>query len=223
MVFRSKKSYVYHTLHEQILHGELKPGTRLVIQDISDALNVSIIPVREALQLLEADGYVTIEPYVGATVTQIDQDSAMEVFQLLEAMEIISGRIAAQKMTKEQFAEMARLLETMDQAIDDYDQWSELNMSLHQFICDCANTQLVKTLLSRVIVHWDRLRRFYLQDVFSQSIQRAQQEHWELYDTLCKRDPDLVERVVRAHNQRALANYLQQLQTEDKESKSLNE
>src|SRR5438067_8819367 len=83
--FRSKKDATYDTLHTAIVRGDLAPGTRLVIDDLAAQIGVSPIPVREALQQLQADGFVVIEPYVGVTVTALQAGLVEEIFALLEA------------------------------------------------------------------------------------------------------------------------------------------
>ena len=92
---RSKKELVSATLRNAILNGEFAPGMRLVIDDLAKQLGVSAIPVREALQQLSADGYVIIEPYLGARVAPIEAESVVEVFSLLETMEVVSSRAAS--------------------------------------------------------------------------------------------------------------------------------
>src|ERR1700751_6309758 len=96
---RSKKELVIETLRNAILNREFTPGTRLVIEDLAKQLGVSPIPVREALQQLDADGYVAIEPYLGARVTSIEAESVVEVFSLREIMEAVSGRAAGPRMS----------------------------------------------------------------------------------------------------------------------------
>ncbi|HEX2623126.1 MAG TPA: GntR family transcriptional regulator, partial [Phototrophicaceae bacterium] len=112
-VFRSKKEVVYDQLREDILHGKYKPGSRLVIDELAETMGVSQIPIREAMRQLEADGFVTIEPYVGATVTPIDANFIVEVFALLEAMEIIGSRAACQTMTDTQLQQLADMINKM--------------------------------------------------------------------------------------------------------------
>ena len=64
----TKQQFVYSTLRESILRCELAPGTRLVIDDLAKQFRVSIIPVREALRLLQSEGLVLSTAHVGATV-----------------------------------------------------------------------------------------------------------------------------------------------------------
>ncbi|MEM7738388.1 MAG: GntR family transcriptional regulator, partial [Deinococcota bacterium] len=79
--FSSKKEAVYASLRTAIFQGEFQPGERLVIDTLAKTLGVSAIPVREALQLLQADGLVDIKPHVGASVTTINPDMIYEVFK----------------------------------------------------------------------------------------------------------------------------------------------
>ena len=87
----SKNELVCESLRTAIVQGELAPCERLVIDELATRLGVSQIPVREALRQLEADGFVTIQPHIGATVTGIQPGLMTEIFGLLEAMEIILG------------------------------------------------------------------------------------------------------------------------------------
>ncbi|MBN1888094.1 MAG: GntR family transcriptional regulator [Thermoflexales bacterium] len=209
--FRSKKEFVYDTLRAAILEGELGPGSRLVIDELSRELGVSQIPVREALQQLQADGFVTIEPYVGATITEIDVGLVCEIFDLLESLEVISGRMACRQMTDEDLDEMGAFLRNMDALVDDPDSFSQENARLHQFICDRAGTPLVKGLMAMVLAHWDRLRHHYLNAVFVYRLNAAQREHWRILEALRTRDVGHVERVIREHNRAARAAYEEHL------------
>ena len=205
--FRSKKEFAYDVLRENILNGELKPGSRLIIDDLAKDLEVSPIPVREALQRLQSDGFVTIEPYVGATVTDIHADLIQEVFELLTALEDISGRAACQRMSPAEFEELEALLKQMDQDVGDLDLWSQDNVKLHQLICQWAGMSLTQILMERVVDHWDWLRRHYLEEVFTNRVHIAQRDHWHLFEALQTRSPDQVSAVIHQHNQKALTSY----------------
>ena len=210
-VFASKREFAYRTLHGQILAGTLEPGRRLVIDDIAAELCVSPIPVREALQQLQADGLVDIEPYVGAHVSNIHAGLVEEVYALLEALEIISSQHACVRMSDDDFDALEDLVQRMDESLADLDAWSRLNVEFHQFIVDCANLSLLPSLMSRVLDQWQRLRRHYLDSVFARRAALAQQEHRQLLEALRTRDPQHVDEVIRAHNRHALASYLDHL------------
>ena len=208
---RSKKELVTKTLRSAILNGELIPGTRLVIDDLAKQLGVSPIPVREALQQLDADGYVAIEPYLGARVAPIEADSVFEVFSLLETMEVVSSRAACQHMSDADFNVLEEILVKMDSLVGEAELWSQENRHFHKFICDKSGTRLVGSLMSKVLDHWDRLHRYFLKDVFARRLPQAQREHWKILKTLRTRDPAETEAVIREHAQASLTAYTKYL------------
>jgi DNA-binding GntR family transcriptional regulator len=204
---RSKKELVTKTLRNAILNGELIPGTRLVIDDLAKQLGVSPIPVREALQQLDADGYVVIEPYLGARVAPIEAESVFEVFSLLETMEVVSSRAACQHMSDADLNTLEEILARMDSLVGEPELWSQENRHFHKFICDKSGTRLVGSLMSKVLDHWDRLHRYFLQDVFARRLPQAQREHWKILKTLRTRDPAETEAAIREHAQASLTAY----------------
>ena len=211
--FRSKNEVVYNLLRQSIIEGDYKPGKRLVIDELAATMGVSQSPIREAMRQLEADGFVTIEPYVGATVTKINAGFIFEVFGLLESLEIISSKAAARCMSDEQLDTLSTIIQGMDASVDNPDDWSQENKHLHLFICECANSRLALSMMQNVLDHWDRLRLHYLKDVSRQRIKVAQGEHKQILQAFRTRDPDQVERVIHEHNQAALDSYIQHLQT----------
>jgi len=211
--FRSKNEAVYDALRQAIIQGEYEPGSRLVIDELATTLGVSQIPIREAMRQLEADGFVTIEPYVGARITEINADFIFEIFALLEAMEVICSRAAVRLMSADELRQMADLIDKMDSSADNPEQWSQENKEFHLFICDCARSSLTRKMMEKVLDHWDRLRLHYLKDVSARRIHAAQHEHKHMLQAFRRRNVDAVEGAVRQHNRNALASYLTHLQS----------
>ena len=67
---RSKADRAYAFIRQRVLDGQRTPGERLVIEHLAREMDVSVVPVREAIRRLEAEGYITYTRNVGATVTQ---------------------------------------------------------------------------------------------------------------------------------------------------------
>jgi DNA-binding GntR family transcriptional regulator len=205
---------VYQALRGAIMSGELPPGQRLVIDEIARRLSVSAIPIREALQSLQAEGLVVSAPHVGAAVASISQDEVHEVFAVMEGLETVAVREAAARLTDEQAGSLARLVGDMDVAVErhDYERWAEMNGDLHRGIGAVAGMPLLREMTDRALSRWERLRRHYFQGVLVPRVELAQREHRELLQALVARDPDAAERVVRAHNRNAQAAYSDYLQ-----------
>ena len=207
-IFKSKKELVYEHLRTEILNGDLPPGKRLVIDTLASELGVSQIPIREALQQLQAEGFVTFEAHVGPSVATIEPDEIWEIFQLLEALEVVSCRAACRRMSDEEIQAMEAMVEAMDSFTESPEEWSRANQRFHQVLCEWGQTKMVKHLMFNVLAQWNRLRHYYLKDVFVKRIDLSQQDHCDLVQALRNRDAENAEQIVRRHNQRALSDYV---------------
>jgi DNA-binding GntR family transcriptional regulator len=208
-----KQDRVYESIRNQILSGELGSGSRLRIDEIGRELEVSHIPVREALKRLQAEGYVTVEPFVGTTVTDLPIEWVEEVFELMEALESIGARAACRHMSEESLAEIAAAVAGMDELVSDPESWSRANVALHGLICSAGGKPLTGQMLGKVLDQWDRLRRRYLEEVSAQRLERAQAEHHAIVAALAARDEEGVLRRVREHNRAALEAYERHLKS----------
>jgi DNA-binding GntR family transcriptional regulator len=215
---RTKQEFVYRTLRDAILRCELQPGERLVIDDLARRLNVSIIPVREALQLLQAESLVQVVPHVGTSVTPVSRDSIIDVFVVLEGLEVSATRLVAERGREADFALLAEQVDAMDAALaaGDREGWAALNRRFHLTISELPGLDLVKEITTKVLDRWDRLRRFYFKGVLANRVEQAQQEHREILEALRARDLAALQSLVRRHNQGALQAYLAFLDTSEK-------
>ncbi len=211
--FRTKQEYVYQSLRAAIMHGELPPGRRLVIDDIGRQLQVSAIPIREALQLLQSEGLVVSAPHLGATVAPISEDEVHEVFAILEGLETVAVREAVRRLDEAGAARLSDVVAEMDAALAsaDHERWAEENGRLHRAIGEIAGMPLLVEMTERVLSRWERLRRHYFQGVLVPRVEQAQREHHALLDALVRGDAGRAEVLVRGHNQAAQAAYAEHL------------
>ena len=205
----TKQQYAYDTLRAAILKGELAPGTRLVIDDVANRFAISIIPVREALRLLQSEGLVVSVAHVGATVAPISRESVAEVFTLLEGLEVVAARTAAGRAAAADLDRLAVILSNMDAALDAGrpQRWADLNTRFHLAIAALSGMPMLQEMLQRAFDHWGRVRRFYFNGVLVHRTRRAQAEHHLMLDHLRAKDVKSLEAVVREHNQAALDAY----------------
>lgn len=101
-------------IRELIISGDFAPGSRLRERELSQTLAVSRVPVREALQQLEAEGFIDTSPRRGATVKQITLRDVNELFDVRLSLEVLAARLAAQAAARGQSS--LRLQHMMDQA-----------------------------------------------------------------------------------------------------------
>jgi len=205
---KSKNQVVYEIIRDAIINGEFEPGSRIVIDDLAEQYNVSHSPIRECLRLLEADGLVTIRPYAGVTVTDLQPELIMEVFALLESLEIISSCRASHHATEAEFDQLEKMIDEMEQYVSKTDVWSAKNLELHMMISDLAHMTISRDMMARALLHWDRLRRYYLEEVSAQRVPRAQVEHRDMLKAMRSGDDERIKIVIQQHNEAALNDYL---------------
>lgn len=213
----TKQQAVYRTLRESILRCELRPGARLVIDDLARQFQVSIIPVREAIRQLQAEGLVLSVAHVGGTVAPISHESVVEVFTVLEGLEVVATRAAAERLTPADLALLTDLVSAMDRAIEGGSPglWADLNTRFHLAIAGIAGMPMLEDMLRRAFDRWERVRRYYFSDVLIHRTHIAQAEHHALLREMEARELSQLERTIRQHNQAALASYLAYLATAD--------
>jgi DNA-binding GntR family transcriptional regulator len=148
-VTTSKQERTYAILRERILDGTYGPNHRLVIDQLARELEVSQMPVREAIRRLEAEGWVTYVRNQGAQVAPIDGASWTEAMGTLAVLEGYATALAAPHLTADDIARMRAIDVEMDEAIEALDvlAFSDRNIAFHQVVYDrCPNGHLRREL-----------------------------------------------------------------------------
>lgn len=144
-------------IRELIISGDFAPGQRLRERDLSQALDVSRVPVREALQQLESEGFIDTSPRRGATVKQITLRDVNELFDVRLSLEVLAARLAAQAAAKGQStAGLQQMMKHAEEATQRHDhiQIPLDNTALHAEIVSLGGNSLLeysmKPLLGRM-------------------------------------------------------------------------
>jgi DNA-binding GntR family transcriptional regulator len=207
---RSKSQLAYHWLKERIAGEEFTPGYRLVLASVASELDMSVVPVREAIRLLEAEGLVTFERNVGARVSMIDDSQYRQSMEALAILEGSATALAAPHLTADDLRQARDLNRRLVESLDDFDPrvFTALNHRFHAVLfAACPNPRV----LALVEAEWVRLG--HLRDsTFSFVPGRAHEsvrEHEVLLDLIeAGAAPSEIERAARAHGSATLAAYL---------------
>ncbi len=206
----SKKQLAYEYIRSKIQDETYVPGSRIVIDRIARELKLSIIPVREAIQQLEADGYIQVIPYSGAVVQLMNEYDFQETIGVLAVLDGAATAFAAGKMTQQDIARLESINEAMREALYNFkfEQVGELNRKFHEVIYKkCGNSYLH----DRLKLTWQRLSQIR-KSVFSLVPQRAKdaiREHEELIKLLKESaSPAKLEKFIRQHKMNMLTAFL---------------
>jgi DNA-binding GntR family transcriptional regulator len=212
---RTKQEFAYQTLRDAIMRCELRPGERLVIDDLARHLQVSTIPVREAIQMLQSEGLVVTVPHTGVTVAPISPESIQDVFAVLEGLEVVASRIVAERATAGEIDALAKMVAEMDRAVATkrHAQWAAMNTRFHLTIGALPGLPMLGEMTARVLARWDRVRRYFFRGVLVRRAEQAQQEHRTILAAMRERDLQKLEATVRQHNRRAFESYMRFLES----------
>ncbi|MET4059407.1 DNA-binding GntR family transcriptional regulator [Arthrobacter sp. UYP6] len=208
----SKSEQAYAQLKDRILSGDYSPGYRLVLSSIANDMGFSVVPVREAIRRLEAEGLVTFEHNVGATVAGIDPDLYLHTMQTLSIIEGAATALAAPSVGKDELAQARDLNRQMREVLTDFDpvRFTRLNTEFHALLyAPCPNPHILD------LVHrgWNRLGRMRT-STFQYVPQRSHasvEEHEHLLDLIESGAPASdVEAAARAHRTNTLNAFLAQ-------------
>lgn len=207
----SKSQQAYSWLRERILRQEFTPGYRLVLSSIGNELDMSVVPVREAVRRLEAEGLVKFERNIGARVAMIDEQAYEEAMDTLAVLESAAIGRAASHLTEADLQQARDLNLVMRRALGRFDahNFTALNQQFHSILYRaCPNAHLVDL----TDAEWARLGHLrnstfaFIPDRAPQSVR----EHDHILDLLeSGADPADIEIACRRHRNRTLHAFLE--------------
>jgi DNA-binding GntR family transcriptional regulator len=197
------QEWVYRVLRAGIVNGALPGGMQLKQDEISAALNVSHIPVREALRQLEAQQLVTIHANRGATVTELSREMLINTMQVRAAISVAMLAIAVPHMTEEDFAELDRILEE-ERHTSELIASENINIHFHEVLIQKANNPVADMLMEIIHANIDRyLRTGFYSDAAERELSVA--EHEKILAACKARNVDEAVRLLQAHSMDAAA------------------
>jgi DNA-binding GntR family transcriptional regulator len=195
--YASAAEFAYATLRGEIMDGLLPPGHRLREQELSERLQVSRTPVREALSRLQADGLLVVQPRSGLAVAELDDAGVIELYETREALEATAAQLAARYANPRDIAAMRSILAAEELAPDDPVQQQRHNRSFHGALLAASHNRfLVKSLQ---VLHDALALLGPTTLVRAGRREQAQAEHRRILEAIEKRDSATAEAEMRAH------------------------
>jgi len=191
---------VAEQIREQILRREIKGGEPLRQDAIAKSFGTSIIPVREALRQLAAEGLVELKSHRGAVATELTLDKALEWINLRRLIETDLISAAIDNITEEDLGKAEQVLGRLDRAMEErteIDHWSDYNFEFHSMLYAPANRPETMKILESLHAKCDRYLR--LQLLTGDHIERAEEEHQRLIDLCRQRDKRAAKSLTNDH------------------------
>ena len=187
-------------LRDAIISGEYKPRERLIEAELSQRYNVSRTPVREAIRNLAAAGLVTVEPYKGAVVADIDVDEIREIYTVRVALEGLATRLAATRVPEEALQQLAALEGELERYAREGNAhaFGNVNETFHHKLYSyCGNRVLIEMIDD--LLERSALFRRSSWNSSARNTQRVIQGHRAMLEAVAARDAEAAQAAAEAH------------------------
>lgn len=210
---KSLPELVYGRLVEAISDGSLRPGERLTQEAVARQLDVSRLPVHQALKRLQAEGFVRPAGRRGLQVAALEPAFVRELYEFRAGIDQIAAGLAARAVDGDKRARGEAILARGRAAAraQDLRDLIEADMAFHQLVYELAgNAMILETMAS----HWHHTRRV-MQHILDDQRNQAQvwRDHEAILEAVCAGDVDAAEREARAHVERAAAWFEHEVDT----------
>lgn len=199
----SLRDQAYVMLKQAIADADIYGTRDLIRLDerlLSEQLGVSRTPVREAMTLLEQEGFLRTVPRRGIYIQRKTRKEVVQMIQMWAALESMAARLAILHATDAQISEVRHLFDSfLDSAPSEHlDEYSETNIAFHQAIFDLADSPVLSDTMHNIFAHVRSIRKATITQ--SDRAEKSIVEHMKIIKALESRDTELAERLVRDHS-----------------------
>ncbi|MBF6988020.1 MULTISPECIES: GntR family transcriptional regulator [Cupriavidus] len=185
-------------------HDEIRLDERV----LSEAMGVSRTPIREAMTLLEQEGFLRTVPRRGIYIMRKTKREIVEMIQMWAALESMAARLATQNATDQEIAQLRRMFDSFRDSTpaEHIEEYSDANIAFHQAIVQLSRSQIIMDTIRNIFIHVRAIRKMTISQ--SDRAARSIVDHLRIIEALEKRDTELAERLVRQHSL-DLADYVE--------------
>jgi DNA-binding GntR family transcriptional regulator len=191
-------------IRKAILEGKLKPGDRLVENNLAEQMQISRFPIREALRYLEKEGLVENLPFKGTYVAMFTEKDMEEVFSLRGAIEALALQIMTNRIDDKKLATLTMIIRDMETSAHDGDNTKVVSHDLrfHRTICEMTDHR-------KLFSFWETLEHhIYMFLTIEKEVynppERYVKTHYSILEALKKKDSELAIARLRIHLEDAM-------------------
>lgn len=200
----SLKQLVYENLQNMIIRGDLEPGSKLTEDELAQSMNISRAPIREALNMLERDGFTKIIPRKGAIVAEVTVKDARDIWKCRLALEPFAAKEALPNIPRQEIEAAMAHLEDLENNPYSFENYVDSDLEVHALYCKHLDNEYLKSILNNLKAHSIRVR-WIKEAKNSRSLNSytSIQEHKAIVEAFLSGDADLVFQRVQEHLQKS--------------------
>ncbi|MCG9968211.1 GntR family transcriptional regulator [Pelotomaculum terephthalicicum JT] len=187
----SAKERALSQIQRWIIEGTLQPGEKLIDAELADSLAVSRTPIREALQLLEVQGLVSMHPGRETRVTGIEKEDILKMYPVLASLHALAAEYTAQLILPEQIEMLKELNTQFGKAIEIGQpfQAMEIDEQFHNLIVELSDNPYIASFSASLQIHIRRFKYIFLNQPLT-ATQTSVAEHASIILAFEKRDKE---------------------------------
>jgi DNA-binding GntR family transcriptional regulator len=191
--------HVYENLKEAIVKGELPPHGRVIENKVARTLGISRTPVREALHKLEREGLLCQLPTGGFFVVGLGRADIEEIFGIRSVLESYAAKLAAIKHQEEDLDPLEAKIEHYQESLDAgrMENLPQINTEFHDLLYALSHSPRLIKMINDLRDYIYRFREVILQ--MEDMARASSADHRLMLQSMRKRDPERVEKLVREH------------------------
>ncbi len=198
----SFRNQAYEALKRAITQMDIyghRGAIRLDERQLSQDLGVSRTPIREAMSLLEQEGFVRTEPRRGIFVVRKTKAEIIDMVYAWAALESMAARLATQRASKEAIASLRTLFTSFESShpSEHMDEYSDANIAFHQAIIRLGGCKLIEGMTKNLFIHMRAIRQTTIAQ--DNRADRSMEDHLAIIEALEHRDTEKAEQLVRGH------------------------
>lgn len=181
----SRKEIAYEYIKNAILTDEMKPGSPVIETELSEKLEMSRTPIREALRELEAEGLIESYPARGTVVTVITTSDVEEIYELRVLLEVWALEKSFPYIKESELDYVEKMFMESYKTFD-WETYHKADRLLHKLIIEKSRSKRLIGFIETLNVQIERIRRFSAQDPSRKD--DSFKEHMDIIDKIRKRD-----------------------------------
>ena len=199
----SLRDQAYAAIKQAIMEADIyahKHELRLDDRQLSRSLGVSRTPIREAMTLLEQEGFLRTVPRRGIFIVRKTKKQIIEMIEMWAALESMAARLATTNASDEDIASLRKMFDDFRNSTpaDHIHEYSDANIAFHQAIIGLSGSELMGKTIENLFIHVRAIRRLTISQ--SDRAARSIVDHMRIIEALERRDTDLAGRLVRQHS-----------------------
>jgi DNA-binding GntR family transcriptional regulator len=219
---RTLRQQTYKAIKDQILKNELLPGHNITIRKLAADLGISETPVREALVMLKAEGFVDYEPHKKPQIANITEEEVRQVYEVRKMIEPYAAGLVIEALSKT--PQLKEMLQKVDELVKkviqtpadafDHDKYVEVDLKLNELFLQVTENKLFREVFALVSSRSMRIRTFV--EATSKArpnhmMHAITQEHRAIIQAMLQEDVDEAQKRVRQHLSNAELRTVQEM------------